>query len=571
MDRPTTDESDLVQLVRKAQARDTPAFTELVLRFQNLAMGFAYSRLRDWHQAQDAAQDALIAAYEALPSLQEPAAFAGWLRSIVFHRCQRMLRRYEIDSGPIDLAHDQLDPRGSPADAVIDVEQRDALSAAILSLDAEHREAVAMFYLRGVSQKEMSAFLGVPISTVNNRLHESRALLKKRMMTMATKDIEAHRLDKGFAENIGRIVSVKGQVVEAKFDAGAAADVFDILATVDAAGGRVERVKVAQRLADGTARGVAVASLADVAVGASIANVGGFAEGVAPLATQLKGDEDVAAAVRALGRPADHPLTLRETGIKAIDLFCPLPADGNVGLFGIQGVGRIVLVEELFHRLAGKADGLRLFYLVHRNEPDSVRGMLRQEDGYPGDVAGAMQVLWLLSDRATDMDAAAQIDPFDAAIYCHPLLALRGLWPAIDPLLSDSVLLRENIASAEHRETATRARELISKSRDLMADPKLLAMLACRAQRQARRRITEHTPSRLAELSSGDRLSVARARKLENFLTCPFFVAEKFTTKPGKFVPLAETIRGVKMILDGQLDEVEEAKLAFIGGIDVAK
>jgi F0F1-type ATP synthase beta subunit len=138
--------------------------------------------------------------------------------------------------------------------------------------------------------------------------------------------------------------------------------------------------------------------------------------------------------------------------------------DGNVGLFGIQGVGRIVLVEELLHRF-GKTDrGAQIFYLVHRNEPESVRGMLWQESGYPGDTVGSMQVVWLLSDQATEPAAARAIEPFDASIYCHPVLGARGLWPAVDPLLSNSSILKREIVGAEHVETAGRAHALL-KSR----------------------------------------------------------------------------------------------------------
>lgn len=388
---------------------------------------------------------------------------------------------------------------------------------------------------------------------------------------MATARIQEHRLGKGFAENIGRIISVRGPVIEARFEDSAGADVFDILATTDEAGRRVHRVKVAQRLTDGSVRGVAVAPLQDLAVGATIANVGGVSDGVTPyVANAAMGDDEVAAAVQTLGRPAEHPLKLRETGIKPIDLFCPLPAGGNVGLFGIQGVGRIVLVEELFHRLNSAPEGLRLFYLVHRTEPDSIRGMLRQEDGYPGDVAGAIQVVWLLTDLATDLDAAAKLDPFDAAIYCHPLLGVRGLWPAIDPLLSDSVILRRRLVEPSHLETADRARQLLRRSRQLMADDVLMEMLACRAQRQAKRRASDYLQERLDRLPEEDRRTVLRARKLENFLTSPFFVAEKFSGRAGIFVPLAETIRGCKLILEGALDGVNEKALAYIGTIDEA-
>src|SRR5205814_5731084 len=107
---------------------------------------------------------------------------------------------------------------------------------------------------------------------------------------------------------------------------------------------------------------------------------------------------------------------LIETGIKPIDLFCPFIEGGSVGLYGIQGVGRIVLVEELIRRLSETAK-LNIFYLVHRNEPDSVRDMLTKEKGYPGDRIASMQIFWILNDIATDPAAPRAGGLFDASIF----------------------------------------------------------------------------------------------------------------------------------------------------------
>jgi F0F1-type ATP synthase beta subunit len=103
-----------------------------------------------------------------------------------------------------------------------------------------------------------------------------------------------------------------------------------------------------------------------------------------------------------------------------------------------------------------------------------------------------------------------------------------------------------------------------------MADDVVMELLACRAKKQARQRAIEHAKLRLSQLGADDRLAVTRARKLECFLTNPFFVAEGFTGIPGQRVPLAQTIRGCNMIMDGELDSVDERKLAYIGEIDEA-
>jgi F-type H+-transporting ATPase subunit beta len=103
-----------------------------------------------------------------------------------------------------------------------------------------------------------------------------------------------------------------------------------------------------------------------------------------------------------------------------------------------------------------------------------------------------------------------------------------------------------------------------------MADPVLLELLACRAHQEVKRRAVEFPPQRLAELDQADRLLVSRARKLEHFLTTRFFVAEPFTKQPGVHVPLAETIRGCAMILDGAVDAIPEQSFLYVGAIGEA-
>jgi F0F1-type ATP synthase beta subunit len=274
-----------------------------------------------------------------------------------------------------------------------------------------------------------------------------------------------------------------------------------------------------------------------------------------------------------LARPAPAPTTstLLETGIKPLDLFCPLTAGGTFGLFGIQGVGRIVLVEELMRRLSGRAR-VNLFYLVHRNEPDSVRDMLTKEKGYPGDAIGGLNVVWILNDIATDRDAAAESECFDASAFCTPLLGAQGLFPAIDPLAARSRLIAENRVAPAHAALLARLRDVLGQAKALMADPIMLEYIACRSIAKAHRRATTFTAQRLPELNAVDRLLVSRARKIERFLTTPFFVAEPFTKFPGHFVPLAQTVAGCSAILDGEYDDVPEESFLYIGAVqDVRK
>jgi F-type H+-transporting ATPase subunit beta len=138
----------------------------------------------------------------------------------------------------------------------------------------------------------------------------------------------------------------------------------------------------------------------------------------------------------------------------------------------------------------------------------------------------------MLSDRATDPEFARDTDLFHTRIYCSPLLGLRGLWPATDPFHSASVVE----VSARHAELAHAARRPIANE-----------------------------AGRIAALAAAERDVVEPARRLETFLTTPFFVAEDFTGVTGEFVPLSETLRGVEAILAGDCDDVPIADLRFIG------
>ena len=128
-------------------------------------------------------------------------------------------------------------------------------------------------------------------------------------------------------------------------------------------------------------------------------------------------------------------------------------------------------------------------------------------------------------------------------------LAAKGIYPAVDPLDSTSTMLQPNIVSAEHYETAETVKETLQRYKELQD---IIAILG------------------LDELSEEDRLVVARARKIERFLSQPFFVAEVFTGSPGKYVSLAETISGFKLILTGELDDLPEQSFYLVGNIDEA-
>ena len=528
-----------------------------------MVMRQAVSILGDFHRAQDATQETFIEAMISLDRLNDRGAMGAWLRSIARHRCHRILRSRDLEFLPPAFADQLPSADETPAGSAERRELRSTIANALGQLPADLRDAATLFYLKECSQRESAVFLSVPISTVNNRLHSARHLLKERIHAMPTTNGS-----RSFPARIGRIVNVDGPIVDARFDPGDTPDIFDALAAADEQGHALERMKVAQRPGGGIVRCIASGSADTLKTGMSVMNSREVGLGLTPwVGVTPMADEAIQRAMAVIApAPASASIAgILETGIKPIDLFCPLVAGGTMALLGIQGVGRIVLVEELIHRLAkSAAASLRIVYLVEPNEPDSVRGMLTTEKEYPGDVVGQVATWWMLSEQAVDPESAAAMKLFDALVYCTPILGIQGLFPAIDPLASQS----RAAVSDEHARTARDVRELIRRSRELMTDPVLLELLACRAKKKAWARSREYPPMRLSELSPEDRLSVARARKLERFLTTPFFVAERFNHRPGKLVPLGETIRGCRAILAGTFDDTPEEKFAFIGTIE---
>lgn len=569
MDEAIAATSDLAGLVRQAASGDADAFSTLVGRYCDAARAQARAFLPDLHLAEDVVQESFVEAYLSLGKLQTPAAFGGWLRSIVRHQCHRVLRKRDLDfvgwDEEIDAWGDDAGPEGSAASR----EGRHALLSLINRLPSSEREVISLFYLDECSRRDVAAFLNVPITTVDNRLHSARLRLKEELSTMVTNTLNQQPIAPRSELNIGMVMSVDGPLIDVRFESRQIPDLFDALVVADADGKAVERMKVMQRRdATGLVRCVATGQIQDVAPGMKVMNTGTVGVGLTPFfGVSPVSDSDLErVAQRLRGTGAKR---IVETGIKPIDLFCPIFSGGNLGLFGIQGLGRIVLVEELLHRLGNvpTSPPLNIFYLVDRQEPDSVRGMLTTEKEYPGDVVGGVQTFWLLTPRATDAEYAAANPIFDTAIYTSIMLAIDGLFPAIDPLCSCSNA-NEAELGAEHVSIVRQVVATLRQAKELMTDPVLLELIARRDRDHAVVRSREFARTRISQLNAGDQLLVSRARKLQRFMTTPFFVAEPYSNRPGKIVPRTETLRGCVMILEGQLDAVPEDKLLYIGGID---
>ncbi len=324
-----------------------------------------------------------------------------------------------------------------------------------------------------------------------------------------------------------------------------------------------------------------------------------------------------------------------ETGIKVIDLICPVLKGGKVGLFGGAGVGKTVVIQELIHNIASNHGGYSVFAgvgertregndLYHEmkdsgvldkvamvfgqmNEPPGARlrvalsgltmaehfrdqegkdvlffvdnifrftqagsevsallGRIPSAVGYQPTLAsemGAMQeritstdkgsvtsvqAVYVPADDLTDPAPATTFAHLDSTVVLNRSLSELGIYPAVDPLDSTSTILDPNIVGKEHYEVAREVQRVLQRYKDLQD---IIAILG------------------MEELSEADKELVARARKVQKFLSQPFFVAEQFTGAPGQYVPLAETIRSFKEILEGKHDNKPEGEFYMKGAL----
>ncbi len=325
-----------------------------------------------------------------------------------------------------------------------------------------------------------------------------------------------------------------------------------------------------------------------------------------------------------------------ETGIKVIDLICPILKGGKVGLFGGAGVGKTVIVKELIYSVATAHGGFSVFAGVgersregndlyyemkesgvlgktalvfgQMNEPPGPRlrvalsglsmaeyfrdeegkdvllfidnifrftqagaelsallGRIPSAVGYQPTLASEMgqvqeriastkkgsitsvQAVYVPADDFTDPAPATTFAHLDSTIVLTRALAELGIYPAVDPLESTSTILTAAVVGQEHYEVARGVQKILQRYRELQD---IIAILG------------------MEELSEDDKNTVQRARKIQRFLSQPFFVAEVFTGAPGKFVSLKDTIRGFKAIIQGEYDSVPEQEFYMKGGID---
>lgn len=533
------------QLVRRASAGDVAAFVDLTRRFQHFAFGSALSLVRDFQQAEDVVQEAFVAAWKALPSLAEPAAFPGWLRGIVRHHAFRILRRKQLHAVPLTEAED-LPSDDPPADHILEQRRQAAAAlAAISELPDTLREPAALFFIHECSHQDIAAFLGLSAATVNNRLHAARSQLKQRMLTMVTDTLHSQALPDDFANRIGRLIDTRGDMVEALFDPSALPDLMTELAVSDEARKRSVTIQVMQRSAGGIVRGVADAPIDALPRGATVLSSRRRSR---TSVDQMQFDRLVPLLTAAAtdGRQSSE---IVETGIKVIDVMCPIRAGGSVALAGEYGAGTTVVMEEIVRRIGKSNHPVTLFVLIpppsevwppSLDENRSLAEELKNE-GYSEGSVGAVQTFFLTGvDGPWTAATLAALAPVDTVVHLARAMILRKNYPGVDVLTTRARLLDENLIGAAEVDIARRAREAIALWRAAEQDPEL----------------------------KPDPVVLLRAQKLQAFFSQPFFVAEPYTKRPGLYVSRAEALRGTCEILDGRHDDLPLGAFYFTGGIE---
>ena len=450
----------------------------------------------------------------------------------------------------------------------------------------------------------------------------------------------------------GKVAQVRGPVVDIRFPSGELPNLLNAVVIRDEAHKVNLVAEVAQHLGDDLVRCIAMSSTDGLVRGMTAEDAG------SPITVPV-GPQTLGRMFDLLGNPIDgQPFSSMErlpihrdapaldeqsvaqeqfeTGIKVIDLLCPFPRGGKIGLFGGAGVGKTVLIMELIHNVATGHEGVSVFAGVgertregngtwldmkesgvlpqttlvygQMNEPPGARlrvalsaltmaeyfrdeagqdvllfidnifrftqagsevsallGRMPSAVGYQPTLASEMgelqeritstlkgsitsvQAVYVPADDYTDPAPAATFSHLDASIHLSRELFEQAIFPAVDPLDSASRMLDPNIVGERHYRVARGVQEILQRYKDLRD---IIAILG------------------IDELSEDDKITVARARRIQQFLTQPMFVAEVFTGLPGAFIPVEQTIEGFEEILAGELDNLPEAAFRMVATVD---
>jgi len=450
--------------------------------------------------------------------------------------------------------------------------------------------------------------------------------------------------------NSGKIIEIIGGVVDVEFPRENIPDVYHALMVKDAN----LTLEVQQQLGDGVVRTIAMGPTDGLRRDLEVENTGDSIK--VPV-----GKATLGRIMDVLGNPIDEcgpiksketmpihraaptfldqavSIELLETGIKVIDLMCPISKGGKVGLFGGAGVGKTVNMMELIRNISTEHKGYSVFagvgertregndfynemkaskvldkvalvygqmneppgnrlrvgltgltiaekfrdegldillfidniyrYTLAGTEVSALLGRMPSAVGYQPTLAQEMgalqeritstrtgsitsvQAVYVPADDLTDPSPATTFAHLDATVVLSRQIVELGIYPAVDPLDSTSRQLDPLIVGKEHYDIARGVQSTLQRQKELKD---IIAIMG------------------MDELSEEDKLIVYRARKIQRFLSQPFFVAEEFTDTPGKYVSLKDTIRGFKEILQGKHDDLPEQAFYMIGSIEEA-
>ncbi len=386
----------------------------------------------------------------------------------------------------------------------------------------------------------------------------------------------------------GKVIQVIGPVVDIEFPPEQLPAIYNAVKIADASTGVDVSliVEVMQHLGDNLVRCVAMSSTDGLTRGMQAVDTGApikipVGKGTLGRVFNVLGEtvdnnpEEVAVDDHwPIHRPApsfeeqETSTQILETGIKVVDLIAPYSRGGKIGLFGGAGVGKTVLIMELIRNIGQDVlffvDNIFRF-IQAGSEVSALLGRMPSAVGYQPTLAtdvGALQeritstkkgsitsvqAVYVPADDLTDPAPAATFAHLDATTVLSRQISELGIYPAVDPLDSTSRIVDPNIIGEEHYQVARGVQEVLQRYKELQD---IIAILG------------------MEELSDEDKLTVSRARKIQRFLSQPFFVAEAFTGTPGKYVPLKETIRGFKEILSGKYDDLPETAFYMVGSID---
>jgi len=363
---------------------------------------------------------------------------------------------------------------------------------------------------------------------------------------MATDTLHANALPDDFANRIGRLIETRGDVVDALFDPAALPDLMTELTVSDEARKGRLTVHVMQRPGGGIVRGLALSAPEQLPRGAIV--LSSRRRTLEPV-EQVQFDRLVPllAAATTAGRQSDDVV---ETGIKVIDVMCPIRAGGSVAIASENGAGGTVVMEEIVRRIGKCPHPVTMFMLIpppselwppSLEENYSFSEDLRKE-GYSEGTAGNLQTFFLTGIKGPwTPETLATLAPVDTLIVLARDMIVRKNYPGVDVRTTRSKLLDDVRLPVDVVAIAREVRDAIALRRVAMDHP---------------------------EAGTPDPILMERARKLQSFFSQPFYVAEPYTKRPGSYVSRADALRGCREILDGVHDDLPADAFYFTGSIE---